>query len=312
MLAGLDAFNGSFLADLNNTENRISQVNKQITSDVRVNEASDDPPAIAAILGYQNQIDQTNQVVTYLNLAGTVASSADGALASASTLLDQLISIASQGASSTTTATTRSTLGQQVENIAQQLVGIANTSVQGRYIFGGDDPGTEPYTFSWSTTGGASAPGGVVQNNTAPNTATITNAAGSTIVPGQTAQQIFDARNPDGTLAAGNIFQNVYALGQALQNNDQAATQAAALSLQSSVSALGLATTNNGNTEAWIQQAKTDASGTLTNLQAELSSLRDTDVAQAATELTTDNTALQAALAAHAGLNVKSLFSYLG
>ncbi|HEY3940339.1 MAG TPA: hypothetical protein VGL97_23130 [Bryobacteraceae bacterium] len=312
MLAGLDAFNGSFLADLDNTENRISQVNKQLTSGFRVNEASDDPAAIASILSYQNQIEQTTQVATNLNLAGTVASSADGALASASTLLDQLISIASQGASSTATAATRATLGQQVENIAQQLVGIANTSVQGQYIFGGDDPGTQPYTFSWSTPGSASLPGGVVQNNTAGSTATIANAAGSTIVPGQTAQQIFDARNPDGTLAAGNIFQNVYALGQALANNDQTATQTAALSLQASVNTLGLATTNNGNTEAWIQQAKTDASATLTNLQAELGSLRDTDVAQAATQLTTDQTALEAALAAHASLDVKSLFSYLG
>jgi flagellar hook-associated protein 3 FlgL len=306
MLAGLSASNASFLADVNKTENRISQANKQVSSGIRVNQASDDPAAIASIVGYQTAIQQATQVTTNLNLAATVATSADGALAGASTLLDRLVSLAGSGATSTATAATRSTLAQQVNDILQQLVGIANTTVQGRYIFGGDDPNTQPYTFDLSV------PGGVIQNNTAGNTATITNAAGSTVVAGQTAQQIFDPQNPPGTPTAGNIFQNVYALGQALASNNLTGVQNAAASLQLSVTQLGQATTNNGLTQNWIEQAKQDAADTLNNLQTELVSLRETDVVAAATELTLSQTALQAALAAHSSLNIKSLFSYLG
>jgi flagellar hook-associated protein 3 FlgL len=305
MLAGLNASNASFLADVNKTENRISQANKQVSSGIRVNQASDDPAAIASIVGYQTAIQQVTQVTTNLNLAGTAASSADGALAAASTLLDRLVSLAASGATSTATAATRSTLAQQVNDILQQLVGVANTTVQGRYIFGGDDPSTQPYTFG--------GPGGVTQTNTAGNTATITNAAGSTFVAGQTAQQIFDARIPGATTpTAGNIFQNVYALGQALASNNLTGVQNAAASLQSSVTELGQATSKNGVTENWIEQAKQDAADTLNNLRTQLGSLRDTDVVAAATELTLSQTALQAALAAHSSLNLKSLFSYLG
>jgi flagellin-like hook-associated protein FlgL len=132
------------------------------------------------------------------------------------------------------------------------------------------------------------------------------------VVAGQTAQQIFDPQNPPGTPTAGNIFQNVYALGQALASNNLTGVQNAAASLQLSVTQLGQATTNNGLTQNWIEQAKQDAADTLNNLQTELVSLRETDVVAAATELTLSQTALQAALAAHSSLNIKSLFSYLG
>ncbi len=306
MISGIDASNGSFLADLNQIESRISQSNKQISSGIRVNEASDDPAAIAPILEYQNQIDQITQVQTNLTLANNDAQTADGALQNASSLLNQLVSIAAEGANATGTANTRSVLGQQVQQIEQQLVSVANTTVQGRYIFGGDASGTQPYTFDWTS------PEGVVQNNAAANTGVITDAGGSSIIPGMTAQQIFDARNAGGAPASGNVFQAVYSLGQALLSNDQPGTANAVSAVKNAATQVEQATAYYGNTETWIQQANQDASQRLTTLQQSLSNVRDTDVAAAATQLTTDQTALQAALSAHASLGNKSLFSYLG
>jgi flagellar hook-associated protein 3 FlgL len=230
MLAGLDAFNSTFLSDLNTTENRINRANEQLSTGYRVNQPSDDPGAIDAILGYQGQIDQVTQIKSNVSQATTIANVADSAIASASNMLNELTSIAAQGASSTSTPATRSSLGQQVQGIEQQLVSLANTTFNGQYVFGGDASTTQPYTFNWSVAGG------VVRNNTSTNTIVITNSDGDTLaVPGQTAQQIFDAQNADGSPATGNIFQNVYALGQALQNNDEAGVQAATTSIQASV-----------------------------------------------------------------------------
>jgi flagellar hook-associated protein 3 FlgL len=307
MLAGLDAYTSTFLSALNTTENRITQANEQLSSGYRVNQPSDDPGAIEAILGYQSQIDQVTQIQNNLSQATTITNEGDSALTSASNMLNQLTSIAAEGASSTATATSRSSLGQQVEGIEQQLVSLANTTFGGIYVFGGDDATTQPYTFNWSV------PGGVVQNNTSSNTVAITNSDGNSLtIPGQTAQQIFDARNSDGSVAASNIFQNVYALGQALQNNDQAGIEAASTSITASVVQLGQATTISGNTLNWLQQSADAATSKLTNFQAQLSSLRDADAAQAATNLSSAETAEQAAVAAEGTLNIKSLFSYFG
>lgn len=306
MLAGLDAFNSTFLFDLNNTENRISKTNEQLGSGYRVNVASDAPGDVASILNYQNQISQITQVQQNLSLASTQASIADNALSSANTLLNQLTSIAAQGASSTATAATRATLGQQVQGIAQQLVKLANTSSQGKFIFGGDDPSTQPYTYNWSASSMAT------QNNTAASTIAIQDISGQTNVPTMTAQQIFDAQNSDGTPAAGNIFQAVYSLGQALLNNDQSGIQSATDSLTAASTTLGQATTFYGNAESWIQSASDTATSALNSATAEVSSLRDTDIAAAATELTSANTAMQAAISAHGSLNIKTLFDYMG
>jgi flagellar hook-associated protein 3 FlgL len=307
MLSGINAFNDGFLANLNQTQARITEDQKQISSGVRVSQASDDPSSVSSILDYQAEISRVTQVKTNMNAATTNANAADSALQSASTLLDQLVSIGAQGSSSTTSATTQASLANQVQQIAQQFVAIANTSSQGRFVFGGDAGGTPPYTFDWTS------PKGVVQNSTAGSTGVLRDAGGNQIVAGMTAQQIFDAQSPGGASAQGNVFQAVYDLGTALAvPNNQAAIATATQEVKDALTQIGQATTAYGNTQNWIQTATADAADRLVGLQQGLSAVRDTDVATVAIQLTTDNTALQAALSAHASLSTKSLFSFLG
>ena len=306
MISGIYADNGNFLADLSLLENRISQVNKQISSGIRVNQASDDPSAVAPILAYQGQISQIKQVQTNLNSAQTEAQTADGALQTASTLMDQLVSLGAEGASSTSSPSARAVLGQQVQSIEQQLVAVANTSIGGTYIFGGDNSSTAPYTFSWTS------PEGVIASGTPTNTATLRDADGNEIVPRLTAQQIFDVQSPPGTPAPGNIFQAAFALGTALLANNQPGIQSALDQVKAGSAQLQQSTTAYGNIENWIQQGSQAATTHLNNITAALSTLRDSDVATDATQLSLDQTALQAALSAHANLNAKSLFDFLG
>ncbi len=210
MLSGIGAYNGSFLADLNQTESRIAQDQQQISSGVRISQASDDPSAVSSLLDYKEEIARVTQVQTNMAAAASNASASDAALQSASKLLDQLVSIGSQGANTTISASTRASLANQVQQIAQQMVGLANTSSQGQYLFGSDGATTQPYTFDWTS------PKGVVQNSTASNTNILRDASGNQIRPAVTAQQIFDVQNPDGTSATGNVFQAIYDLGTAL------------------------------------------------------------------------------------------------
>src|ERR1019366_340688 len=74
---------------------------------------------------------------------------------------------------------------------------------------------------------------GVKQLISAPSTRVITDATGTAISVAKTAQQIFDAQNPDGSDASGNVFAAVNSLLTALNNNDQAGIAQAASTLQS-------------------------------------------------------------------------------
>jgi flagellar hook-associated protein 3 FlgL len=298
MLKGIGANNDAFVANLNQIENQINLTTQQISSGVDVTQASDNPSAVEPILSVQAEIDRVTQVQTNLNTANAVASTADSALENANSVMNQLVTIAAQGANSTATAATRTSLAGNVQQLERQLVSIADTTVQGNYIFGGDNPTTTPYTFD-----GTNPPVAGVANPT--NTGVITDAEGNSIVPVPTAQQIFDS-------PSGSVFQAVDSLRVALQNNDQTGVTTAAGALNTAATQLNLGAQAVGATEDWISSGTTNASQLLTSLQSQLSGLRDTDVTAASTQLTLEQTAYEAAISAQASLPTKTLFSYLG
>lgn len=299
MLKGIQGQNPTFLADLSRTQNRIALANRQITSGYRVNQASDDPTALGSILKYQSQIDHLTQTQTNLAVSKSENTTADGALQTASSILDQLISIAAEGGSDTSNPETRALLGEQVKQLTEQLVMAANTTVNGRYVFGGDAAGVMPYTSAWTSLGSA------ISNSTAGATALLDDGNGSTTTAGMTAASIFDS-------GSNSIFRGAYNLGIALAANNTVGVQTAADSLRTASKYLTQVSASYGLRENWIQQASDTASSQIISLQQQLAGVRETDLPAAISELTANQTALQAAIAAHASLSTKSLFDYLG
>lgn len=309
MISGVFSSSPIFLTDLNATEQRISRDDQQISSGVDVSVPSDDPADVPLLLDDQNQVAQITQLVTNLQQQQTITQTADGALQTAASLLNQLISLGTEGATATATPTSNAVLAQQVQQIQQQLVAIANTSVDGQYIFGGDDPSTLPYTYD-----GSSSPNndGVIGVTPAPtNTMTITGLDGSSITPGLTAGQIFEGQS-GGPSNPVNVFQAVYQLGTALVGTSQTNIQTAVTTLQSAADYLNQCAAVYGDNENWLQQQITTANSRSTLLTGEIGNLRDTDVANVATDMSQAQVALEAALSAEASLPTKSLFSYLG
>ena len=298
MLKGIYANSDAFATSLNQLQNRIAVTNQQITSGIDVNQPSDNPNAVEPILAAQAEIARITQVQTNLDRVKTVASTADSALQTANAVINQLVAIGAQGATVTTTQDTRTSLAQEVEQLEQQLVSLANTTVQGNYIFGGDNPDTAPYSFD-----GTNPPAANVANPA--NTGTVRDAEGNAIIPSLTAQQLFDS-------SAGSVLEATDAMRQALLNNQPADVGTALAALKTAGTQLNLGAESYGAIENWITNASTYASQRITSLQSQLSGLRDTDVVQAASQLTLDETAYQAAIQARATLPTKNLFSYFG
>ena len=307
MLKGIYSGDSAFLVQMSRTEARIAKANTQITSGIRVNQAQDDPFAIQSILGNQNQLDQLTQLQTNLNVSKNNATNADGALQTAGNILNQLVSLGAQGASDLTTPASRANLAIEAKQLAQQVIGISNTQIGSRYMFGGDTPSTMPYTQNWAVPGGATP-----ATPTPQATALLRDSSGTTQQAGMTAQAIFDVRDSSGVPTTGNIFQAAYSLVTALENNDTTGTNAAVTALKAGVDHLANATVFYGNLETWIQTASDQASSQSASLTQTISSLRDTDLPTAITEMTSTQVSLQAALSAHATLTSKTLFDHLG
>jgi flagellar hook-associated protein 3 FlgL len=306
MFPNISGTTQQYLADLDRTETQLQQTTTNISSGIDVQKPSDDPAAIAEILQTQTTLSQNQRIQNNLTGVTTEVNTADTALQTAVQQMESAISLATAGATSTATADSRATLAQQVANIQQSLVGIAQTTVNGRYIFSGDQDNSPPYELD------GSQPEGVQQLVTSSSTRVIQSVDGTSFAVALTAQQIFDARNADGTPATGNVFAAIQNLETALTNNDTAGITAAASSLQSASTYLNDQLAFYGDVENRVTEATSLAQKFQTQEQTQLGNLQDTDIPTAATELTQLQTQQQASMSVEASVEqMKNLFSYL-
>ncbi len=295
-----------YLADLGRTETQLQTVTQQISSGIDVSQPSDSPAAISEILQTETSLSQNKQIQTNLGNVTAEVNTADSALQSAVQQMQTAITLATQGASSTASSDTRATLAAQVAGIQQAMVGIAQTTVNGRYIFSGDQDSQASYQYD------ATQPEGVQQLITGSSTRMIQSVDGTSFAVALTAQQIFDAKNPDGTAATGNVFAALQSLQTALTNNDTAGITTAVGSLQSASTYLNDQLQFYGNVENRVQEATSLAQKFQTQQTSVLSNLQDTNIPAAATQLSELQVQQQASMSVEANmLQMKNLFSYL-
>jgi flagellar hook-associated protein 3 FlgL len=306
MISNLDGNSQLFLADLSAVQERLAKINREITSGKKILQPSDAPDQIESLLQLRADQQHNQQILTNLGIAQTGAKAADDALASAIQVLDRAITLAAQGASSITNTTGRQSLAQEVQSLQAQMVSLSQTTVQGRYIFSGDSSQAPVYSLD------PAAANGVDQLANVTGTLLVEHPAGGSFLAAKTATEIFDQRNSDGTVAAGNVFAALNSLETALTADDAAGVSTALDALKTASTHLNSMEAFYGAVETRIQDAQTFANQYDTQLQTHLSQKQDADVAGDALELNQTEIHMQAAFQMQAAMPRKSLFDYLG
>jgi flagellar hook-associated protein 3 FlgL len=300
MLPSVNASSEQFLTDLDRIQSAIDTTQRQVSSGLRVGKASDDPSALSSILGTQSEIALNKQAQTNLNQVKTELQVGDSALQQAVKLMDQAITLAAQAGSTLGSDTQNAVLASQVQGVQEALVGLSNTSVNGRYIFSGDSARQAAYALD------ATEPSGVRQVSTASSTRVITDANGNPLWTPQTAREIFDAQG-----GTGNVFTAIDDLLTAFQKNDRSAALATMDSLKAAADHVNQQLGLYGIAETRVDDATTAAAKSVTTGTQSLSSLRDADTAGDAVELTQLGIQQQAALSARAKMSQSNLFDFL-
>jgi flagellar hook-associated protein 3 FlgL len=295
-----------FLADITQLQSATNNASEQVSSGYKVTQASDDPDQISDLLQLEANLQSNNQITTNLSNVKAQVDTGESALNSAVQFVQQAISLGTEGANSITTAAQQQTLAQQVQDIQSQLVAIANTNVNGTYIFSGDDGSSPSYQLD------STSPTGVDRLITTQATQQIEDTNGVAFSIGETAQTIFDNRNPDDTVAANNVFSAINSLQVALTSNNTAGVTTALASLQTASAYLDQQQAFYGTVQVQVATSTTAAQTQNISLTAQIGGIRDADLTQAATQLTQGQTAETAAYSAQAELPNKSLFDYLG
>jgi flagellar hook-associated protein 3 FlgL len=305
MLTNLDPSSEIFLGDIDRLQQRLQTVSRQVSSGKRITKASDAPDEIAPLLQLRANLQRNQQIQANLAVAKTTDDTAEGAINSAAKLMDRALTLAAQ-ALNFTQESGRQPLASDVQSIQEQMLAYSRTAVDGRFIFtGGDD--TQP-AYAKDLT----AVNGVTRLSSAPVTREYEHPAGGSFLGGMSAQDIFDHRNADDSLASDNVFAALNGLRTALLNNDTAGIQTAISSIKSSADHLNTSLAFYGNTQNRIADATDYAGSYGVRIQTEIGQKEDADVAAAAMELTQVNLQLQAAFQMHANLKRHSLFEYIG
>lgn len=300
MISSLNPNTQQFLNDLNQISDSMQQAQSQVTTGLKVNQVSDQPDIISTLLATRASLSTSQQISSNLGRVKTETDSGEQALESAVTLFDQVQTLGASGVTSTATADTNATLAQQAGSVLQEMVGLADTNVEGRYIFAGDSDQQSPYTVDLTQTPPVSAYQGSAATRVAQHP------DGSTFAISETAQTIFDSSDP-----TTNVFSAITNLQTALANNDTAAIQTANAGLSKIGDYLNQQLAFYGNVQDKVAQATDYASTQQTQLQTQISNLQDADLTSSILTLNQDQTQEQAALQSEARIPRTTLFDFL-
>lgn len=293
-----------FLNGISNIQQELTQTQRQLSSGYQVQDAADAPGETAQLTGLESSLAAEQAYQSNLSRVQTEASAADTALGSAISLIDNAKTLATEAAGGAFTSGGNANLAAQVSQIQQQITGLANTTVEGRYIFGGNQDQSTPYQYD-ATTGAITA----VTNSTA--TRVIVDTEVQPVYQSLTAQQIFDPQDATGASTASSTIAALASLATALANNNQPGITSAIASLDTASTWLNQQQAYYGASEQRLASEQNNAANRITTLQTGISGIRDTDVTQAATDLATETTDQSAAYGAEAAISKKSLFDYL-
>ncbi len=305
MIQNSGAVSQQFLANIQLLQQQMATTQDQISSGTQISQPSDAPNSVGDVLQLESDLGHVNQVASNLNLVQGEVNTAESALEGATQLLDQASSLAAQGAGTTVSASTRATLSQQAEQILSELVSTSQTQFNGSYVFSGDQASSPSYQLDLNN------PNGVDRLITAPSTRLIQDASGITFAVSETAQQIFDNRNPDDSLASNNVFAAVNSLRVALANNDQAGISSAIGAIQTAQGYMAQQLAFYGGVQNQVANAVDVAQKFQLQDQTSIGQLTDTNQATAAIDLSQEQTTYQAAVQAEAAMPKSNLFSYL-
>ncbi|MEN6411721.1 MAG: flagellar hook-associated protein FlgL [Veillonellales bacterium] len=143
----------STLKDINDAANRLAAANKAVSSEKKIQLASDDPIVATRAVTYRSYVSQITQYQDNADAATGWQKATDSALSDLSDVITSAKELATEAASSTCSDTDKSSIKTQIETLQTEAISIMNTTYDGRYIFGGYSTGEAPYESTSTSIG---------------------------------------------------------------------------------------------------------------------------------------------------------------
>ena len=280
---------------INLTKLRYDEAIKQTTSGKKINKISDDPSGASFALGLKDRKGQIEQFIRNLDTARVYLSNAEDVLNKVQTVLNKAITDASQGATDTMDINQKRLIANDIDQIREQIMDLANTRVMNRYLFSGTLTDTTPFT---------EVAGTVVYNG---NSNTIDAQIGYSIriSTNLTGDRVF-------TAPGANVFEVLSNIRDHLNAGNSNAVANDIEDLGAVVDNIAYQRSILGNRMSEMDIMRNSLKEFSTNIQEKISGLEDADMAEAISNLTKEETGLRVTLQSMSRIQRLTLFDYLG
>jgi flagellar hook-associated protein 3 FlgL len=284
------------LAGLTTTEQQLNQADLQLASGRSINSPSDNPAGTEALVLNRAAQAQNDTFQTNIGDLQTRLQTADSALSSAVTDINQAITLGVEAGNSDLSDSQRQAIAAQLQGIQQQLVGIANTSYNGTYLFAGTLVQTPPFALDPTAAAGVTYSG-----NSAVTSVEI--ASGQSVNVNVPGDQLF-------LNSSGSLLGSINQLITAIQTNTGIA--AASASFGQASSEFDAQRVTYGTALNQLQSTNSFLASEGVQLSTQETNIAGADIAKVATNFSQDEVAYQTLLEAEGKiLNLPTLLDYI-
>ena len=292
---------------------KVANMQVQLASGSKLNYASDNPTAIPTIMDAEkmlNKIDIYENNISFLNGEASVTESTLGQVTE---MLQRLSSLTTEAANATNGADQLKLINNEVKQIKEQIVSLANTSYDNQFIFAGNKISTPAYTIKDD--------GSIVYNGTPDDENYSRNYSvsdGVTLSINFPGDAIFGYSNlvndgPPPVYEGEGMFQLLNELTTTLNSDtpDYDSIRAKLTPITNEINKVLSARTEIGGVQSRLQMTKEQHENGKITYNSLKSELKDIDIAEVVSNLSAQQVSLQASLYAGSQIMSISLLNYL-
>lgn len=127
----------NFVTNMNSSSYKLMELNKQASSQKRINRPSDDPIGTSRVLSYRDSISSLEQYKSNVDTAKGWLGLADETLMQVNNVLIRAKEVAEQAATGTISADQREILSYEARQLMDQMINLSNARYEKKSIFGG-------------------------------------------------------------------------------------------------------------------------------------------------------------------------------
>lgn len=293
----------NFVRNVGITAGNVNKYQTQIQTGKSFQYASDAPISAAKSIRYKSKIAQLEQNEKNIEDANELMKVTESALNSYDDILQRISELAVDAANGTRGDEERDAIAVEINQLKSEIVSIANTKYNGRYIFSGfetektllNDDGT--YNMDVTTTG------------VGKEAINYSIGFGSSIQVNTLGPDVFGGSGVEGEKAG--VITNIDNLINAMKNGDSSEIRKAGSALEDDLQICLDSLADIGAKMNRLELTKNRVESSLANITESLSLNEDADYAEAATNFANSKTIYEAALAAGAKTLSISLMDYI-